>query len=139
MIDLLQYHPSIYSHLIWVRTTVCIHTKWKEKESFSKAYGLYERNADRGRTKVEDNDHSWSLPLLSFGQGEPDEQNGSWTSLILVLEILVLASQVLEILILGNNLICTIYTVIFPCLTDFQSSINQCFIQTVKSSEAGIM
>lgn len=129
MIDLLQYHPSIYSHLIWVRTTVCIRTKWKEKESFSKAYGLNERNADRGRTKVEDNDHSWSLPLLSFGQGEPDEKNGSWTSLILVLEILIL----------GNNLICTIYTVIFPCLTDFQSSINQCFIQTVKSSEAGIM
>lgn len=129
MIDLLQYHPSIYSHLIWVRTTVCIHTKWKEKESFSKAYGLYERNADRGRTKVEDNDHSWSLPLLSFGQGEPDEKNGSWTSLILVLEILIL----------GNNLICTIYTVIFPCLTDFQSLINQCFMQTVKSSEAGIM
>lgn len=129
MIDLLQYHPSIYSHLIWVRTTVCIHTKWKEKESFSKACGLNERNADRGRTKVEDNDHSWSLPLLSFGQGEPDEQNGSWTSLILVLEILIL----------GNNLICTIYTVIFPCLTDFQSLINQCFMQTVKSSEAGIM
>lgn len=129
MIDLLQYHPSIYSHLIWVRTTVCIRTKWKEKESFSKAYGLNERNADRGRTKVEDNDHSWSLPLLSFGQGEPDEQNGSWTSLILVLEILIL----------GNNLICTIYTVIFPCLTDFQSLINQCFMQTVKSSEAGIM
>lgn len=129
MIDLLQYHPSIYSHLIWVRTTVCIHTKWKEKESFSKACGLNERNADRGRTKVEDNDHSWSLPLLSFGQGEPDEKNGSWTSLILVLEILIL----------GNNLICTIYTAIFPCLTDFQSSINQCFIQTVKSSEAGIM
>lgn len=129
MIDLLQYHPSIYSHLIWVRTTVCIRTKWKEKESFSKAYGLNERNADRGRTKVEDNDHSWSLPLLSFGQGEPDEKNGSWTSLILVLEILIL----------GNNLICTIYTAIFPCLTDFQSSINQCFIQTVKSSEAGIM
>lgn len=129
MIDLLQYHPSIYSHLIWVRTTVCIHTKWKEKESFSKACGLNERNADRGRTKVEDNDHSWSLPLLSFGQGEPDEKNGSWTSLILVLEILIL----------GNNLICTIYTVIFPCLTDFQSLINQCFMQTVKSSEAGIM
>lgn len=129
MIDLLQYHPSIYSHLIWVRTTVCIRTKWKEKESFSKACGLNERNADRGRTKVEDNDHSWSLPLLSFGQGEPDEKNGSWTSLILVLEILIL----------GNNLICTIYTVIFPCLTDFQSLINQCFMQTVKSSEAGIM
>lgn len=129
MIDLLQYHPSIYSHLIWVRTTVCIHTKWKEKESFSKACGLNERNADRGRTKVEDNDHSWSLPLLSFGQGEPDEKNGSWTSLILVLEILIL----------GNNLICTIYTAIFPCLTDFQSLINQCFMQTVKSSEAGIM
>lgn len=129
MIDLLQYHPSIYSHLIWVRTTVCIRTKWKEKESFSKACGLNERNADRGRTKVEDNDHSWSLPLLSFGQGEPDEKNGSWTSLILVLEILIL----------GNNLICTIYTAIFPCLTDFQSLINQCFMQTVKSSEAGIM
>lgn len=136
MTDLLQYHPNIYSYLIWDRTTVCTHTEWKEKVFLKGLWSTWKKNVDRGRAEVEDNDHSWSLPQLSFCQGEPDEQNGS---LILVLEMLFLASLVLVILILGNNLICIIYTFIFPCLTDFQSFINQCFMQTVKSSEARIM